>query len=129
MWGEDRREAERALANFWKRNLLIPVETPFEDYGARWRLHDHLGAVAAARLAAAPGAAAARDGWLNAALEMMETAGDLLPGHGDGIDAGLALLDLDLPTIRRAADGRRRPRGGGRPVGAGRHAPAELRRS
>ncbi|QIE55723.1 tetratricopeptide repeat protein [Pikeienuella piscinae] len=105
MWGVERATAEALLEIFHHRSLIIPVDSPFaEDHGARWRLHDHLRAVGRARLAADPDAKPLRDGWLRAALEMMGIAGDQYDSHGDGIAAGLALLDQELATIRAAAE-------------------------
>ncbi len=114
MWSEEQADAERRLADYAKRNLLIPVEAPMTDrLGARWRLHDQLRRVAGEWLETAPNRTALRQGWGRASLAMMELAGRLYDKHGDAASEGLALLDTELPNIRVAA------------VDAGKHAASD----
>ncbi|MEO1613685.1 MAG: tetratricopeptide repeat protein, partial [Pseudomonadota bacterium] len=106
MWGIEEDEAARWFERFHDRRLVIPMpELPYDvALGRRWRLHDHLRALAADRLEESALADEARDGWLTASEKMMATAGQMYDRHGEWIEVGLALLDADLPNIREAAE-------------------------
>ncbi|MEL7465797.1 MAG: tetratricopeptide repeat protein [Pseudomonadota bacterium] len=106
MWGVEEAEAARWFDRFHDRRLVIPMpELPYDvALGRRWRLHDHLRALAADRLEESALADAARDGWLTASEKMMATAGQMYDRHGEWIEVGLALLDADLHNIRAAAE-------------------------
>ncbi len=107
LWGVTQDEADRWLNRLHHRRLVArtPLILPFEAVlGRRWRLHDALRPVAAARLAADPRSGDARFGWLRATTATVERAGRLYEVGGDGAAQGLALLDLELGDVISAGE-------------------------